>query len=188
MKAITLVLLSAFAGSAAHAASLIGSSVTGCITVAGDCTNANLLDNIPSATVIVGPGVEWFFDQNNPALSIDIADSGIAISITNNDLPGTLVNVFIRFTGLQFRESGTIVPGAITGVSFAQDGLNLAPGLSFAPQSVTYIGDLVLPTGASTTILNLAFAPVPEPATFGLMAAGLAACVVVTRRNKRVAS
>lgn len=138
-------------------------------------------------SAVVGAGVEFpdlggFGVGNSP--SVDLSDLGVVISYQSGF---NLSNSGISFDGYVISDINHTLP-TITGVSLASSNI---PGFSNAQLSfdadhvyVNQVGFSHFDAG-STIAVNVNFAPVPEPSSLLMMAAGLGLFGVNRLRQRR---
>jgi hypothetical protein len=167
----------------AQAQDLTGSSVTGAIYCCDAPNEANRATNLVTATV--GPGVEF---PNGVFSSLTPGLSPVAATV---DIGATTID-------LQYLASAPAAPGVFDGYVFTFEGaptitgVTLDPSSTLTPASISYTGNTVLINNAdlaltpqSRVLVNVSL--VPEPATAGLLAAGLGLMAVMgMRRRQRV--
>lgn len=102
-----------------------------------------------------------------------LINSNFLNGIGYNAIFGRTASFFVDFSGNAFTASGqSILTSLIVSLS----------GATTIGAVADLLGDSRIDTSFSSP--GVAFAPVPEPSTFGLIALGLAACAPATRRRR----
>lgn len=150
-------------------------------------------------------GGTWVFDAKGASLAVfDLASSDVANNLRLDNLAAnTTVILNVHGQTVDFGQHGyeNFAPGQVlfnlpeaTQITFSS-GVNasfLAPLANFSSSGGVINGQVVVGNWSGSTQLNDAaftgnVTPVPEPQTYALMLAGLAAVATITRRRRAIA-
>ena len=166
-----------------HASALDGSSVTAAVYCCTAPTETYRISNFSNS--IVFDGIEF------PQGSFTSNTGGIFVIPLNIDIGATTID-------FDYTASASALGGTFNGSVFSFSGaptitnVTINPASTFSPSGLSFTSNSVLVnvaglnfSSSSRLLLDVSLAPVPEPSTYAMLAAGLLPVFLAYRRRNR---